>query len=287
MICSLSILMVFHFSIFEARPMISEEIGMRFMFFKNDSRLLERYNISVLADKPFVVFVHGFQSSPEIWRTAEVRQTLVERMDVNVILVDWSKWSQVNNYEIAVIRSHIVAAYLANWLSTLHDQRVIKDYDNVTLIGHSLGAHIVGIAGRMLDSRIKRIIALDPAMPGFGNDSGNNGVNVDSGQFVMVLHTATMLLGLKEPIGHVDFYFNGGMLQPSCDYKSTFDKLICSHSKATEYLIKSLKNPTKYLAYKCHTLENCENMINDLNEPTIYMNITIPITTRGLYSVVT
>ncbi|KAF0769751.1 lipase member H-like [Aphis craccivora] len=58
---------------------------------------------------------------------------------------------------------------------------------------------------------------LDPAQPNFKDSQKNERVDVDSGQFVMVLHTSTMFLGLREPVGHVDFYFNGGQMQPSCN----------------------------------------------------------------------
>jgi len=58
--------------------------------------------------------------------------------------------------------------------------------------------------------------ALDPAQPNFKADQNTERVDVNSGQFVMVLHTSTTFLGLREPVGHVDFYFNGGQVQPSC-----------------------------------------------------------------------
>lgn len=57
---------------------------------------------------------------------------------------------------------------------------------------------------------------MDPAQPNFKASQKNERVDVKSGQFVMVLHTSTVFLGLREPVGHVDFYFNGGQTQPSC-----------------------------------------------------------------------
>jgi len=60
-------------------------------------------------------------------------------------------------------------------------------------------------------------LALEPAQPNFKESQKNERVDVDSGQFVMVLHTSTMFFGIREPVGHVDFYFNGGRIQPSCN----------------------------------------------------------------------
>jgi len=70
---------------------------------------------------------------------------------------------------------------------------------------------------RLNKYRDKYFLALDPAQPNFKDSQKNERVDVDSGQFVMVLHTSTMFLGLREPVGHVDFYFNGGQMQPSCN----------------------------------------------------------------------
>lgn len=59
-------------------------------------------------------------------------------------------------------------------------------------------------------------LALDPAQPCFTNGQKRERVDKKSGQFVMVLHTSTIMLGLREPVGHVDFYFNDGKMQPWC-----------------------------------------------------------------------
>lgn len=65
------------------------------------------------------------------------------------------------------------------------------------------------------------VIALDPAMPLFKANNKNERVDMNSGKFVMVLHTSTTFLGLNEPVGHVDFYFNDGKVQPSCNLDSS------------------------------------------------------------------
>lgn len=92
------------------------------------------------------------------------------------------------------------------------------------MIGHSLGAHICGVAAdefKKITSawRITRITGLDPAQPCFTNSSLS--LDVTDAPFVDIIHTNGQLmsrlgLGLPQPIGHVDFYPNGGKAQPGC-----------------------------------------------------------------------
>lgn len=66
---------------------------------------------------------------------------------------------------------------------------------------------------------------MDPALPGFtplpivGQGLVEDGhLNTNDSHFVDVIHTCAGYLGIKDPIGHVDFYPNGGgPPQPGCD----------------------------------------------------------------------
>lgn len=66
---------------------------------------------------------------------------------------------------------------------------------------------------------------LDPAAPGFKYLLlQNERLSDDDAEFVDVIHTAGGTLGFLEPIGHVDFFPNGGKApQPGCG--SVFDLL--------------------------------------------------------------
>ncbi|XP_050546187.1 lipase member H-like isoform X2 [Daktulosphaira vitifoliae] len=274
---SIILIIKFLFDQSESHPIV-EDIGVHYLIFKNNLLSFDANDASCLSNKPVIIFVHGFRSSPETWRFADIYNVLLNKMDVNVILVDWSDvWSKKLSYKYAVSQSHDLIDLLANFINVLGPHGILKNLNDVTLVGHSLGAHVVGNVGRKLNGEVKRIIALDPARPSFESDSINERVNINSGKFVIVIHTSTKFFGLKEPLGHVDIYFNGGLLQPA----------FCSHSKAIEYLINSINNSSAYTAFKCDTLENCEQMIINNDEESIKMNMNIPVSTRGLYLVVT
>lgn len=78
--------------------------------------------------------------------------------DSNVILVDWSKWTKKLDYADIVPQLPTVSLYLVKWLNKLRDNDIIKCFDNVTLIGHSLGAHLISYTGTRLNGTIRRII---------------------------------------------------------------------------------------------------------------------------------
>lgn len=91
----------------------------------------------------------------------------------------------------------------------------------VHLIGFSLSAHIVGLAGRHLRAMhnpIRRITVLDPAGPCFFGDSEfarENTIGVDAAELVVARHYGFGLLGAKRGVGGVDIYVNGGFKQPA------------------------------------------------------------------------
>lgn len=53
-------------------------------------------------------------------------------------------------------------------------------------------------------------------MPGFAFVSNDNKLDASDAEFVDVIHTNAFIQGKIEPSGHVDFYINGGVIQPGC-----------------------------------------------------------------------
>lgn len=97
--------------------------------------------------------------------------------------------------------------------------------DKIHLIGHSLGAHVSGVAGKIVNEQtnqsIHRITGLDPAGPLFAKPftySTDLTLNEADAVIVDVLHT-TVIIGTPEPLGTVDFYAEspyGSGIQAGC-----------------------------------------------------------------------
>ena len=77
-------------------------------------------------------------------------------------------------------------------------------------IGHSLGAHVCGFAGKEY-TKMSGIIGLDPARPIFNTNSRENRLNRNDAEAVHIIHGGTNFKGMRFPIGHVDFYVDGGV----------------------------------------------------------------------------
>lgn len=79
---------------------------------------------------------------------------------------------------------------------------------DLVVIGHSLGAHIAGLAGKkiFLSDRIGAIVGLDPAAVLFNvNETEYRLANTDA-EYVQVIHTdldgGRLAYGIGEPLGH-------------------------------------------------------------------------------------
>lgn len=57
---------------------------------------------------------------------------------------------------------------------------------------------------------------LDPAKPLFIFAKNNRKLGKDDAEFVDIIHTDGFRRGMLSPLGHADFYVNGGTDQPGC-----------------------------------------------------------------------
>ncbi|XP_068992789.1 phospholipase A1 2-like [Neodiprion pinetum] len=164
-----------------------------------------------------------------------------------MIAVDWKEGAcsggisltQYLSYPKSIENAYEVGANIAQFIAKL-----IRYYGialkNMLMVGHSLGAHVVGFAGKELQRKkigtIPQIIALDPAGPGFLTSPCSNRVCKTDADFLQVFHTSD--LGIIWPLGNDDFYFNGGHVQPRC----SLTNLSCSHGKSVDYLTYSFED---------------------------------------------
>lgn len=96
---------------------------------------------------------------------------------------------------------------------------------NIHFIGHSLGAQVAAYAGALVQKelyqKVGRITGLDPAAPLFEYPEPcipDHRLDREDADFVDVIHTNGNHLGVIKPAGHVDFYPNGGEMQPDCKF---------------------------------------------------------------------
>ncbi|XP_046408288.1 uncharacterized protein LOC124172835 [Ischnura elegans] len=224
------------------------------------------------ASAPTKVIVHGFGSScGNVW-VFEMRSALMSVEECNVICVDWEAGATIPNYVRAAANTRLVGKQLAMLLGRLRDDLGL-DLSTVHLIGFSLGAHVAGFAGAELNSLISRITGLDPAGPLFENQDPEARLDASDAAFVDVIHSngENLILGglgSWQPMGHVDFYPNGGRMQSGCtnlfvgavsdilwSSREAHGRSLCNHRRAYKFFTDSVSPRCHFPAVPCESYD--------------------------------
>lgn len=224
------------------------------------------------ANKTTVFIIHGWINNRTSTVNTVLTRAFLQDSDINVIVVDWGTIAQ-ESYLTAVAAVPAVGRHLGNfikWLTTLG-----VTYDKVHVVGHSLGAHVAGNAGRATEGKIKRITGLDPAGPLFDNSSYRL-VKTDA-RYVEAIHTNTACLGYKDVCGHADFFPNGGAVMPNCFIS------FCSHSKSYYYMAETINNNSVY-GMSCSSIHDVYSN-NCRGEPYLMGNSDLTKNGSGVFRV--
>uniref|UniRef100_A0A182PNY9 Lipase domain-containing protein n=1 Tax=Anopheles epiroticus TaxID=199890 RepID=A0A182PNY9_9DIPT len=201
-------------------------------------------------DLPTTILIHGWLGSSESVVIDPLAKALLAQENKNVIAVDWEQGASTLLYPVARYR----VPKVANLVAALIDNLVVglgQDISQIGIIGHSLGAHIAGIAGKRVRSgKIGYIVGLDPASPLFRLKKPDERLSSDDAEYVEIIHTNGKALGFFSNIGQADFYPNGGVRQPGCGFSLT-----CSHQRAVDFFKESL-NIRNYYARRCDGITN-------------------------------
>ncbi|CAK1583209.1 unnamed protein product [Parnassius mnemosyne] len=226
-----------------------------------------------------VIYVPGWWNTP----TDESSKTLVKALlnkNPSVLVLDT---------RLIFCKGYVASTAGVNGLA-LRLYKFIKNMTNdglplssVHLIGFSLGAHVVAITGKLVQKHLHRkldkITALDPARPCFSRQSEYRLEKSDA-KFVLVIHTNAGVLGLEQPLGHVDVYANGVLTkQPECQDRSI--SLQCDHAQAWRLFAASVIDDHVLVGRRCKSWEELNSGQCSGNETVV--GYSCNTNTRGMF----
>jgi len=249
-------------------------------------------NSTFIPNAPVKFLTHGYIDSITAEFVTSVKDAYLNQTTggINVIAVDWDLLSLGPTYADAMLHTTVVGSEIAKLVQFLIQQGVTTT-DSIHLTGHSLGAHISGIAGLALNSTvglIGRITGLDAAGPG-GYEVVGSGYRLDSSdaKFVDTIHSNGFGEGMYKPIGHVDFYPNGGITQPGCLAVDTN----CNHIRSWMLFRESISNPQGFKSCKCPPYKFAIGGVPlylssscSCKDATAYMGEYVSTSARGIFN---
>lgn len=186
----------------------------------------------------------------------DVKNAYLQRGDYNVIIADWSANAVNLNYFHVVKLIDIFGEQLARFTRHLYMKAFIN-FNDIYIIGHSLGAQIAGAAGkRVRPYRYNTIFALDPAGPRFRQRTADFRIDPTDAKYVESIQTS-VILGFLEPTGNATFYPNYGRYQKKCYIVG------CSHIRAYKMFAESINSPKGFWGVRCWRRKpkwQCDNM---------------------------
>ncbi|XP_037903872.1 lipase member H-B-like isoform X2 [Hermetia illucens] len=228
-----------------------------------------------------MLYIHGFLVDTRASYNKVVINAYQSRQDHNVIALDWSVGPKPSYFNDSIPHMEKTGTLVAEVLMQMSVAGL--DLDKLHIVGHSLGAQMAGLIGRIIKQSmhgklvIKRISGLDPAYPGFYGEE-IQGLSSADAEFVDIIHTDGGFLGVPGSIGTADFFPNGGNApQPGC-WKTPVIVHVCSHARAWFLWAESVanKNPQKFLAVRAKSWDDFKiNKIEETNSNFI-MGINCP-----------
>lgn len=240
--------------------------------FVNDPNMTTKIDVS----KPVYFLTHGWRSSINDSWAQSLLNDMVSFLDVNACGVDWKNLA---NYEYTIVATQnvpMVGNYATEFVAKVNSIGVALD--DITLVGHSFGAHVFGLVGmninELLNDKVGVIVGCDSANPLFCSpvlQPLSKRLDSTDAKFVQVIHTTDGTVGCAIDHGHQDFRPDGGVLvQKAClipfsNQTIGDDPVTCSHYQSVVFYHYSLNSSNVFTGRQCacysdFLLNDCSNV---------------------------
>ncbi|KAG6445652.1 pancreatic triacylglycerol lipase isoform X2 [Manduca sexta] len=211
---------------------------------------------------PIMIYTFGYGGRVAGPATTAVLSAYIATRKRNVLLMDWEEEAKSGILGIALGYAFSVVPK-SKKIGKEMGERLIDIVDagynmtHVHLVGHSLGAHVMGFAGRRSRESghvVPRITGLDPARALFeGTFAVLRGLDRTCAKFVDIIHTDPRGYGTSVSTGTVDIWpnYSPGGTQPGCStgsHSMFTPEDLCSHDRSWRYYVEAIAAPTTILA---------------------------------------
>ncbi|XP_053984239.1 phospholipase A1 VesT1.02-like [Hylaeus volcanicus] len=227
--------------------------------------------------KQTVIITHGWMNSYKSQACTKIRDAYLQKGDYNIITVDWATIS-VRPYVWCSRRVMMIGEYVGKFINFLEKHKM--NVSELTIVGHSLGAHIAGLSSYYSKTKAKYIVGLDPALPNFYLAEKGARISQGDGKYVMIIHTNGDLLGFSKSLGDIDFYPNGGKFQIGCavDVGGA-----CSHMRAVHYFAESINSQKGFWGLQCSDYNSFQQGICKKQSTALMGGHEPDVTAKGLH----
>ncbi|XP_039751173.1 phospholipase A1-like, partial [Pararge aegeria] len=242
-------------------------------------------------------YTFGYRGKSYGPATTAVVTAYINSKKKNVVLLDWEDEAKSGYLGIplgyalsAVPNAKRIGQELGEALITL--SLAGMNMSDVQLMGHSLGAHVMGYAGRWTRQKgqvISRITGLDPARALFeGIFAFKSGLDRTCAKFVDIVHSNPGNYGRSLSTGTVDFWPNYSIndgLQPGCpsgNYEMFTPEDLCSHDRSWHYQVETTHSATAFPASPAENYDAWQAM-QQPPSTFIYMGDLANTRARGNY----
>ncbi|XP_066247592.1 phospholipase A1-like [Euwallacea similis] len=194
---------------------------------------------------PTVFIIHGWHNTYQSSFPTKLGDAYLKEVDVNLVIVNWDDIA-ASLYVHASSSVGPIGQYTGQFIKNISAAYKYA-LNKVSIVGHSLGAHIAGFAGKETEGKLHSITGLDTAGPLFFKNNPNGRLNQGDAQYVQAVHTNAGFLGVNYDIGDADYWPNGGKSQPGCGVDLTGS---CSHGRSFLYFIEAVHSK-EFIAKFC------------------------------------